>query len=315
VTMDVSDFASVVLTYGDEPRHSELVHELCDQGVQPEKITVVHNPVTIGAPDRLVVDGIEIVRNARNMGYPSAINVGLRQPRVRATPAVFVVTDDVRLDSGVISASATALEANPTVGIFGMTMQRISGEVFSFGGLELRGGFVKHLRELPKYSNHHLVDCDWVDGAAWVFRTDLLDDVGLLEERYFMYYEEPLICLKARRAGWGVATIVDARVRQSPGSDKRPAAQAYLLARNSLHYAAAAGGWSNAAYGAIRLLNMARWERTQSRDHDLDPTERARHRLRSIGIVRGIKAAICAQWGPPPEDLPGPSDIVATNHQ
>jgi N-acetylglucosaminyl-diphospho-decaprenol L-rhamnosyltransferase len=315
MTIGAADLASVVLTYGDEPGHGDIVRELRNQGIQPDKITVVHNPMSSGKAERHIVDGVEVLRNPKNLGYAGAVNVGLRQPRVRAAPAVGVFTDDVRLDGHAISASTIALQGNSQVGIFGMAMQDTSGAVFSLGGVSLRGGAVQHLRESRSGPSGHLVDCDWVDGAAWVFRTEVLREVGLLEERYFMYYEEALICLKAKRAGWEIATIVNARVTQSPGADKRPAAHAYLMARNSLHYAVVAGGWSNAAYGTVRLLNRAVREHARSKDRLLEPTERERHALRRTGVLRGMKAAALSHWGPPPDDLPGPSDIVGARDQ
>jgi GT2 family glycosyltransferase len=313
MTIGAADLASVVLTYGNEPRHHDIVRELRNQGIQPDKITVVHNPMSSGKAERHVVDGVEVLRSAKNLGYAGAVNVGLRQPGVQAAPAVCVFTDDVRLDGRAISASTIALQRNSQVGIFGMAMQDTAGEVFSLGGISLRGGMVQHLRELRTNPSGHLIDCDWVDGAAWVIRTEVLGKVGLLEERYFMYYEEALICLKAKRAGWGTATIVNARVTQSPGADKRPAAQAYLMARNSLHYAVVAGGWSNAAIGSVRLLNRAVQEHARSKDHLLEPTERERHALRRTGVLLGMKAAALSRWGPPPADLPGPSDILGAS--
>src|ERR1017187_4814304 len=105
MTMSVADFAVVVLTYGEEPGHRDLVSELRHQGVLPEKITVVRNPISSGAANRSVIDGVEVLRNATNLGYPTAINVGLRQTRARNAPAVLVVTDDLHIESGALEAS------------------------------------------------------------------------------------------------------------------------------------------------------------------------------------------------------------------
>lgn len=305
--MRVGDFAVVVLTYGVEPRHGDLVKELRKQGIVPENVTVVHNPITSGAPDRRIVDGIEIVRNETNLGYSGAVNVGLRQASVRTASAVLILTDDVSIAGDALEESVKAMEASARVGVFGMAMYHASGEIFSYGGISLRGGIVKHIRDQP--DSRTLLECDWVDGAAWIFRTEVLEQIGLLDERYFMYFEEPLMCAKAKRSGWGVATILNARVTQSPGGDKRPAAQAYLLARNSLHYAFLSGGLLNAAIGVLRWFHSAWTEHGLSKDHSLQSKERERHALRRVGMLRGIRAAICRQWGPPPPDLPGPSDI------
>ena len=88
--MHPADLAAIVLTYGPAPAHGPLVEKLCAQGIHPERIAVVHNPVHAAAGDEQVVDGVEIVRNATNLGDGSAINVGLRRHRVSTAPAVLM---------------------------------------------------------------------------------------------------------------------------------------------------------------------------------------------------------------------------------
>lgn len=309
LTVKVADFAAVVLTYGHQPGHERLVRALCDQGLRPGNISVIHNPILSGTEDERVADGVEIVRNATNKGYGSAINVGLQRPRVRRAPAVFVVADDVHVSDNTLERIAAGVSAHSDVGIFGVTLRLNTGELFSIGGRSGRGGMVGHIRTPGSVSPNGLAECDWVDAAAWTFRQDVLRDVGLLEERYFMYYEEPLICLKARRAGWRVGTILDAHAEQTPGAAKRPAAHAYLTARNGLHYAAIAAGLSGAAYAAQGFLRIAMRDHRLAQDHDLGPEERAVHALRRAGTLRGLGALAHSRWGPPPA-MPGPSDIL-----
>ena len=43
---------------------------------------------------------------------------------------------------------------------------------------------------------------DWVSGASFIVRSDVFRQIGLMDERYFMYYEETDFCLRAARAGW-----------------------------------------------------------------------------------------------------------------
>lgn len=308
--MKTEDFAVVILTYGQEPNHHDLVRRLTNQGVLRSRIVVVHNPFVANAGAVQDEDGVEIIHNAINMGYGRAINVGLERPRVQSAAAVFVVADDVSLADNTLEVITSAVAEHPRVGIFGTALYFPSGELFSLGGMSLRWGSVQHLRD-PNGTDR-VAECDWVDAAAWIIRTEVLRDVGLLEERYFMYFEEPLICLKARRAGWSVGTIVDAIVTQTPGGDKRPAAFSYLLSRNQLHYSFAAAGWLGVIASVVKLLGGAGKERMLSRAGWQSLEERQRHALRSVGTIRGIRAAARSRWGAPPK-LPGLSDIVATS--
>ena len=54
---------------------------------------------------------------------------------------------------------------------------------------------------------------DWVSGASMiVLRRSVFDEIGLLDEGYFLYFEETDFCLRARRAGWKCWYVPDSRV-------------------------------------------------------------------------------------------------------
>jgi hypothetical protein len=48
------------------------------------------------------------------------------------------------------------------------------------------------------------ISCDWVSGASFMVRREVFEDVGLMDDGYFLYFDEVDFCLRARRAGWGV---------------------------------------------------------------------------------------------------------------
>jgi GT2 family glycosyltransferase len=53
---------------------------------------------------------------------------------------------------------------------------------------------------------------DWVSGACMIIRREVIEAIGLLDEGYFLYFEETDFILRARRAGWSCWHIPDARV-------------------------------------------------------------------------------------------------------
>jgi N-acetylglucosaminyl-diphospho-decaprenol L-rhamnosyltransferase len=56
------------------------------------------------------------------------------------------------------------------------------------------------------------VRIDWVGGAAFMIRKEVIDAIGLLDEGYFVYYEETDYCLRARRAGWESWYVPQSRI-------------------------------------------------------------------------------------------------------
>jgi GT2 family glycosyltransferase len=67
----------------------------------------------------------------------------------------------------------------------------------------------KMLREreldIDRYSL--MVECDWTSGSFMIARREALESAGFLDERFFIYSEEPDLCLRMKRAGWRVCHL------------------------------------------------------------------------------------------------------------
>ena len=147
-----------------------------------------------------------------------------------------------------------ALGTNPAFGVLGPVLwMRGDDRPFSFGGVTTPTGRATHLLDRAS-SIAGVAETDWIDGSAMVIRRAVIDAVGGLDERFFMYCEESELCLRAMRAGWKVGVALDAVAAQSPGQSKRPGAHAYLLTRNGLEYARRARGARGVAGGLGRAM-------------------------------------------------------------
>ena len=75
---------------------------------------------------------------------------------------------------------------------------------------------------------------DWVSGASFFVRSEVIEQIGLLDETYFMYYEETDFCLRAKQAGWERWYVPGAVVRHEhkAETDKR-----WLTRRTLWHWA------------------------------------------------------------------------------
>ena len=55
-------------------------------------------------------------------------------------------------------------------------------------------------------------ECDWVPGCYYLVRREVVDQVGLFDPRYFLYFEEVDHCRAVKRAGWKVVYFPDTTV-------------------------------------------------------------------------------------------------------
>lgn len=160
---------------------------------------------------------VEVVAAPRNGGFSAGNNVGLRPALLAPAPPdwFLLLNPDTYVHPGALRALLERGESGPRIGIVGSRLEDPDGTLqpstFRFhcvlGELEraLRLGLAS--RALARWATVRPSDSgasrvDWVSGASMLVRREVLQEVGLLDEGYFLYYEEVDLCLRSARAGW-----------------------------------------------------------------------------------------------------------------
>jgi N-acetylglucosaminyl-diphospho-decaprenol L-rhamnosyltransferase len=167
----------------------------------------------------------------RNGGFAYGNNAGIRPYLSPASPDdkpdyVLLLNPDTVVLPGGLTELIRFMDARPDVGIAGSRLEDPDGtpqvSAFRFHGIlsefehGLRFGPVSKLlsrwRVAPSPVPTEPCPTDWVSGASLIVRREVFETVGLLDERYFMYYEEVDFCLRARRAGFTCWYVPTSRV-------------------------------------------------------------------------------------------------------
>jgi len=162
-----------------------------------------------------------------NGGFAYGNNFPIRQSlnEQKLPPYVLLLNPDTIVLPGAISTLVKFMEQHPEAGIVGSRLQDPDEtpqcSAFRFHSIwseidsGLRLGIVhrmltKHM-VAPPVSD---VPCqtDWVAGASMMVRRQVFEDIGLMDEGYFMYYEEMDFCLQASKAGWSCWYLPESRV-------------------------------------------------------------------------------------------------------
>jgi len=219
--------AVVIVNY----RTAGLVED-CLRSLAPEvaslpgtRVVVVDNASGDGSAERLA-EAVEragyggwvtLLALVENRGFSAGNNAGLRCLGSGAAGPdwVLLLNPDTVVHPGALQALLDCGEAGPRVGLVGARLEHPDGtpqsSTFRFHGLAnqldeaLSLGLASRLLApwalvLPPPPVSARVD--WVSGACLLVRGALLDEVGGLDEGYFLYYEEVDLCLRAARAGW-----------------------------------------------------------------------------------------------------------------
>ena len=170
--------------------------------------------------------------NATNRGFAAGVNQGIRQT---SADSILLLNPDAEVESGAIAALRDALDQLPDAGIVAPCLLDADGQpVLScypfLSPLDVAWRHLQLRRILPDrvtgYYRRRTLDSgrskpvlvEWAQGACWLIRREMLDEVGLLDERFFLYAEEVDLALRAARAGWQTCYVPTARVRHAEGS-------------------------------------------------------------------------------------------------
>lgn len=234
----------VILTWNHLERTLNCLKSLDTQDYPSAfwKTVVVDNASTDDtvATIREAFPQIDVVVNPVNLGYAAGNNVGLRCAMDHYHPKyVFVVNNDVVLDRHALSSLVSAAEENPDAGFLGpKILQSDQPHVLqSAGTVVTKWGRVYQigLDQLDQGQFDVQCEVDSLVGCATLIRTALLDRIGLLDERYYLYHEDIDWCIRAHKAGFKVLFVPTAKVwhRSSNIRDADLPYMKYYMTRNS----------------------------------------------------------------------------------
>jgi GT2 family glycosyltransferase len=215
------DLSVVMVTHnGCEMALQTLRSALASTGPIEVEWTVVDAHSTDGTPDAIEREFPEVtVRRRANRGFAASNNVGLREARGRY---VLLLNPDVEIRTGSLALLVEAMDARPEVGAasviqrgtndeFQASIRRFPSPARSLG----EGLFAAYwptlntMQELETrrsvYAREHLVD--WIVGSFLIVRREVVEEVGLMDERYFLYSEEIDWCYRFWQAGRPVAHL------------------------------------------------------------------------------------------------------------
>jgi N-acetylglucosaminyl-diphospho-decaprenol L-rhamnosyltransferase len=231
-----------------------------------------------------------------NGGYAYGNNFAVRPALKDSNPPGYflLLNPDTAVRPGAVWELVRFMEAHPKAGISGSGLEEADGSpwpiAFRFPSLlseldsGLRLGIVTQLLNqwvVPREMGNEEAQVDWLPGASMMVRREVFETIGLMDEKYFLYFEETDFCLQARRAGWECWYVPQSRVMhiagQSTGVTVRNSAPKRLPAYwfdSRRRYFTKNHGWFYAAIADMIWLHgfmLWRLRRMIQGKPDLDP--------------------------------------------
>jgi N-acetylglucosaminyl-diphospho-decaprenol L-rhamnosyltransferase len=218
-------------------------------------VTVVDNASGDGSAEMVAEQfpWLRLIRNDHNRGFGAAHNQALR---IASGRYVLILNSDATPAPGASSTLIGFLDAHPSVAVAGPRLRYPDGRVqpsrrrfptlatLLLESTQLQRFFPDNA-VLRRYyvadrSDDAAQEVDWLAGACLCVRASAIGQVGMFDERFFMYSEELDWCRRFRAAGWGVAYVPQAEVVHLEGASARLdlSARDRLFQTSKLQYAA-----------------------------------------------------------------------------
>lgn len=158
-----------------------------------------------------------LLKSRDNLGYASGNNLGIKYALEKNIEYICILNNDVAVDRNFLEPiiktlmdDKNAAAAGPSICYYGQddVIQAMGGNINLYTGLPTMKFKGKKLSQVKE----DIVSVDYLGGACFVVKAEILKKIGLIPENYFLFYEETEFFLNIKRQGYKLISIRDSRV-------------------------------------------------------------------------------------------------------
>jgi len=182
-----------------------------------------------------------LIKNEQNLGFTGGNNCAIKKALSEDFDYIFLLNNDTEVEPDFLTKLVAFAEKEEKYGIVGPTITNYKDKniIWSAGGrywwwvsrtfLPLQGENVSKIKK----GNYKV---DYISGCAILIKRKIVEEIGLLDEKFFSYQEDADFCIRAKSRGWESWQIPSSIIRHKifKKFKKVSANQVYLLTRNKL---------------------------------------------------------------------------------
>jgi hypothetical protein len=157
---------------------------------------------------------IHLIQNEANLGFAEGNNRGIEYSLKRNAKYVFLLNNDTVVDKNCLIELVNIAEKNPSIGALGPLIY----DYFQPGTVCIAGETINWVRGKPSYKRYtmpvekEVKDMFSLTGSAIMARDETIKKVGMLDKKYFLFYEDTDWCCRIRAKGFRTVLVPSAKV-------------------------------------------------------------------------------------------------------
>ena len=226
-------FSVITVNYASWPYTLRCIDSLYKTGYKDFEVVVVDNDQESAVPE--IPHPVRLIRNSENVGFARACNQGMLASNGEY---VILINPDTLVGEDFFESLKRFFDENLRAGVAGPRIVEGEGNLQLSARKELSfvSGFLGRTSLLTRlFPKNPLMRrlfpaverpsgptaVDWVSGACMILRRQTLEEIGQMDERFFMYFEDADLCRRAREAGWLVYYLPQVEVLHHTGASSR----------------------------------------------------------------------------------------------
>lgn len=224
--------------------HANLRIVLVDNGSAKGSLTLLHE---LGA-------SFVLLRNNRNLGFTGGVNVGITRALAEGADYIWLLNNDAQPAPDALRIMLDAVGPDERIGLASPLIRNAdAADAIEFcGGLRQAGAFATTNDPAVYRSwSEQSPDRIWLVGTALLIRRQVVESIGLFDERFFAYWEDNDYSLRSAQAGFRNVVVAGAVVRHWSGNPllgaaAKPPHYHYYMARNEVLFLRKHAAWRDA---------------------------------------------------------------------
>jgi GT2 family glycosyltransferase len=198
----------VILSYNRKDRLKKCLDSVFQISYPNFEVIIVDNNSSDGSFEmaRTGYSRSVFIRNEKNIGYSAGNNAGIRYALERMADYVLLLNNDTEVKPAFLSKLVEAAEKDQRIGIVSpLIFDGYSGKVwFSGGRIDWLKMKAINLTEIRAENNF---DTDFISGCAMLVKKEVFKKAGLLDEDFFLYWEDVDFSLRAKRKEFKIGVV------------------------------------------------------------------------------------------------------------
>ena len=159
---------------------------------------------------------VTFIKTDKNAGFASGCNIGIKKAMENGADYIFLLNNDAVADEFVFEELLKSSQGKEN-GVLGCKIYQDDGR----GLLSYAGGKIEWLQGKTTHIGESRADCeeynipgetDFAEGCAFFIKREVLEKIGLLDEKYFLYLEDADFCIRAKKEGFKTKYVPTAKI-------------------------------------------------------------------------------------------------------